>query len=356
MENYEEKFVGKNVMITGGLGFIGSNLAHRLVNLNPNKIIIVDSLVKKLGGNIQNIEGIRSGVEIPNLDNGGINIGDAREIIPLLEDIDYIFNLAGSVSHIDSKNNPVRDLKLNLEIHVSFLESCRKYFDETGERPKIVFSATRDIYGKVREEDIPVKESLPVREIADPQGIHNHGAEFHHLWYGKTFGIPVSSLRLTNTYGPRQKISDSTMGFLGYFIYQALKNEEIELWGGGESLRDFNHVDDVVEALLMTMTSEKTNGEAYNLGSFIRRNGRYNEIGGNIRSVGEAAHVITYIAKTGRCIEIPYPENKKSIEPGHVYLDATKIHKAIGWEPKIGFEEGIEKTIKFYRENRKFYW
>ncbi|MEK6830882.1 MAG: aminotransferase class V-fold PLP-dependent enzyme, partial [Nanoarchaeota archaeon] len=249
---------------------------------------------------------------------------------------------------------PLEDLKINLLDHVAFLENCRKFIEKTDRKFKILFSNTRDIYGKVLTENIPIKEDFTIKEVADPQGIHNYSTEFHHLWYGKAFDFPVVSLRLTNTYGPRQKINDFKQGFLGHFIYKSLKNEEIELWGGGESLRDFNYVDDVIDAMLVAISSNKTNGQVYNLGCFVKKDGRYQEIGENICSVKEVAKKITEIAG-GKYKEIPYPEEKKSIEPGHVYLDATKIHLDTGWFPKISFDEGLRKTIDFYKEHYKEY-
>jgi len=362
---YEKEFENKVVMITGGLGFIGSNLAHRLVKLKTKRIIIIDALIPRLGGSIDNVKEIINSLDIPYLNEGGLNIND-RRVIDYLEDVDYIFNLAGSVSHVDSKNRPLDDLKINLFDHVSFLENCKKYIEkekdkieDENERKdykpkfKILFSATRDIYGKTMKEDLPLKEDFIIREVADPQGIHNHSAEFHHLWFGKNFDIQVVSLRLSNTYGPRQKIKYSTQGFLGHFIYKILKDDEIELWGGGESLRDFNYVEDVIDAMLIAMVSSKSN-EVYNLGSFMRKNGKYQDIGENICSVGDAAKRLIKIANIGRYKEISYPENKKNIEPGHVYLDATKIYDDLGWYPKTSFNEGIIKTINFYKNNNEY--
>ena len=350
-KGYEKEYDGKNIIITGGLGFIGSNLAHKLVELNPNKIIIIDALIKNHGGSIKNIRGIEDKLEVP-YSNNGLNIND-RRIIKYLEGIDYVFNLAGSVRHIDSKNDPLNDLEINLTSHVAFLDFCRDYVGK-GNKIKVLFSATRDIYGKTSEDDLPLKEDFLTREAADPQGINNHSAEYYHLWYGRNFNFDVVSLRLTNTYGPRQKINNPSQGFLGYFIYQTINDKEIELWGGGNALRDFNYVDDVVEAMLMAMSSENTNGKMYNLGAFIRKNGKYQEMGGNIRSVREAAETIISIAQSGKYKIVEYPEEKKVIEPGHVYLDATKIYNDIGWEPKTSFEDGIKRTIEFYKENKEY--
>jgi UDP-glucose 4-epimerase len=356
--DHKDFFKGKSVMITGGLGFIGSNLARRLVELEPARVIIVDALIKGHGGNPYNISGIEDRVEVPDLDIGGVDIRNQAKMVRLLPGVDCVFNLAGSTSHIDSKNRPLRDLEMNLESSVSFLESCKEYLARENGKPKlkVVFSATRDVYGKVREQDLPVSEDLIVRESADPQGIHKYAAEFHHLWYAKTFGFEAASLRLTNSYGCRQQVKDAEHGFLNWFIRQALDGEEIKLWGGGISLRDFNFVDDVVEAFLMTMASPKSNNQVYNLGCFMRRGGKYEDVTRSISSVGDAARKVVEIVGSGSCREIPYPEDKKGIEPGHVYMDATKIHRDIGWQPRVEFDEGIRKTVEFYRTHREHYW
>ena len=343
-KEYMKKFEGKKIMVTGGLGFIGSNLVHKLIELNPKKIIVIDPLIPGQGGDIKNIEGIKDKLEIPLIENGGMNIDDNR-IIDYL-DVDYIFNLAGSPNHFNSKKDPVEDLKINLMPHVKFLESCKDYIKENPwKKFKILFTSTRDVYGRVKEKDLPIKENFLIENPADPQGIHNHGAEHHHLWYGKNFQIPVVCLRLTNTYGPRQRINNSGQGFVGYFIYKSLRNEEIELWGGGESIRDFNYVEDVVEAMLLAITSDKTDYQMYNLGSFIRKNSKYQDIENNISSVKEIAKNIIDINNNGSYKEILYPNENKNIEPGHVYLDATKIYEDIGWYPKTSLNEGLKKTI-----------
>lgn len=349
-EDYEKSFENKNIMVTGGLGFIGSNLVHKLTTLNPKKIIIIDALIPSHGGDIKNVDGIKDQLEIPFIENGGLNIDDDR--IKDYLDVDYIFNLAGSTNHLNSKKNPIEDLKINLISHVKFLETCKNYLKEnTNKKFKILFSSTRDVYGKAEEKYLPIKEDFLVKSPADPQGIHNHSAEYHHLWYGKTFRIPIVCLRLTNTYGPRQKINNPGQGFLGHFIYKSLKNEEIELWGGGESIRDFNYVEDVIEAMLLAIVSEKTDYKIYNLGSFMRKNNKYQEIGNNICSVKEIAKNIINIIDRGSYKEVLYPEENKKIEPGHIYLDATKIYDDIGWYPKINLDEGLKRTIYFYKQN-----
>ncbi len=352
LEGYEKEFEGKRIMITGGLGFIGSNLAHKLVSLKPEKVVIVDSLVPGLGGNPYNIEDIKDKVKLVAID-----IRNKPRLEKPIKEVDYIFNLAGSVSHTGSKENPQDDLDINLASHVGFLECCRKTMKNREKNFKIVYTGTRDQYGKVPKEYLPVKEEQIIFDATDPQGIHKYAAEHHHLWYAKNFGFEACSLRLTNTYGPRQQMEDPGRGFLNWFMRKAVDDEEIQLWGGGKSLRDFNYVDDVVDALLMAMVSDKTNGEVYNLGSYVRReNGRWEYLCGNILTVKEIAELTVKIAGSGRCKEIPWPEGTKNIEPGHFYADITKISNSIGWEPKIDLENGLRKTIDFYKKNKEHYW
>lgn len=348
-KDYEREFEGKSIMITGGLGFIGSNLAHKLTKLNPKRIIIIDALMPNQGGDVKNIENIKDKLEIPFLEERGLNINDERLINYL--DVDYIFNLAGSVNHIQSKKNPVEDLEINVLPHIKFLETCRKYLEKNPYKKfKILFSSTRNVYGKINKE-LPVKEDFSIENPADPQGINNYSAEYYHLWYGKNFNFPVISLRLTNTYGPRQKIKNSGQGFFGYFIYKSLKNEEIELWGNGETLRDFNYVDDVVDAMLSSIVSDKTDFQVYNLGSFMKKDNKYEYIGNNVCTIKDATEMILKLANQGSYKNIIFPKENKEIDPGHVYLDASKIYNDIGWYPRTSLEEGIIKTISFYKEN-----
>ena len=351
--DYKGMYRGKTIMITGGLGFIGSNLAHQLVKLGTDRVIIIDSMREGSGFNIFNIEEIKDLVEVPCLKEGGVDIGDSFKIKKLLDGVDYVFNLAGNTSHVGSKDDPLRDLEINLQSQVSFLNTCKNYVEDSGKTLKIVFTSTRDVYGKVREKDLPIKESSLIREPADPQGINNQAAESYHLWY-RNFGIKSSILRLTNTYGPRHQMKTPD-GFLNWFIKKSLDGEEIELWGGGESLRDFNYVADVVEALLMVM-AQKTDGEIYNLGSYLCKVGKYGDSCNNLKTVSEIAQLVVELSQKGSVKVVPYPEDKKSIEPGNFFANITKIYNDVGWRPSTELKEGIKKTIKFYKENRRDYW
>lgn len=353
LKKIEEKFKDKTILITGGCGFIGSNLAHKLVSLNPKKIIIADSLINGLGGNLFNINDIKNKVKCYIGKQWDLrNIEKMKEII---QDVDYVFNLAGSTSHIGSKEDPLFDLELNLRSHVYFLEACRQCINERKKPLKIVYAGTRDQYGKVPQKALPVMEDHPISNATDSQGINKNAAEFYHFWY-RNFGIQVCSLRLGNIYGPRHIMTDPGQGVLNWFIRQAIDNETLELWGEGEPLRDFIYVEDVVEALLVAMVSEKTDDQAYNLGAYRKKAGMYEHLCDGIKSIRDVAKIVVDIVGSGFCKIIPYPEDRKSLEPGHFYADATKIYEDIGWEAKTNLKEGLKKTISFYRENKKEYW
>ncbi len=346
-------YTGKKILITGGLGFIGSNLAKKILEFHPGEVILVDSLIKGLGGNKINIREIEDKVKVYSGEKWDLRNVDA--IAPLLKDVDYVFNLAGSVSHIGSKENPSMDLELNLRSHLHFLEACRKAMKDRKKPIKIVYAGTRDQYGKVKEKFLPVKEDYLIDEVTDPQGINKHSAEFYHFWY-KNFGIRAVSLRLTNVYGPKHIMTDHGQGVVNWFIRKAIDDEVLDLWGGGEALRDFLYVDDVVEAFLLVMALDKTDGQSYNLGAYRKKNGLYEIVGDNVKSIQEMAKIIIEVGGSGSLNIIPYPEDRKPLEPGHFYADATKIFEEVGWEAKTDIREGLRKTISFYRKNKSDYW
>ncbi len=331
METYKNEYNGKNVLITGGLGFIGSNLAQALVTLKAN-VLIVDSLIPDYGGNLYNLKGIENKVKV--------NFADIRSepsMNILVQNQDYIFNLAGQVSHIDSMNDPYTDLEINCRSQLTILESCRKFNPEA----KILFAGTRGQYG--RADYLPVDEKH-LMHPTDVNGINKMAGEWYHIMYNNVYGIRACSLRLTNTYGPRHTMKSSRQGFLSWFIRLAIDGETIKIFGDGRQLRDFNYVDDVVEAMLMTMATDKSNGEVFNLGS------------GKPIGVIEVTKMLLSITKTGRLETVPFPPEKKKIEIGDYYADFSKIKKVIGWEPKTSLEEGLRRTVDFYGKNRSHYW
>ncbi|MDP3789098.1 MAG: NAD-dependent epimerase/dehydratase family protein [Candidatus Omnitrophota bacterium] len=331
MNNLKAHFESRNVMVTGGLGFIGSNLARKLVEFGAN-VLIVDSLVPDHGGNIFNIRDFK--------DKAKVNISDIRDessMRLLVKGQDYIFNLAGQVSHIDSMKDPFADLDINCRSHVCLLEACRKYNPEL----KIIFASTRQIYGKPAY--LPVDEkhlSCP----ADVNGINKMAGERYHILYNNVYGIRAVALRLTNTYGPGLLMKHNRQGFIGWFIRQAIDNDEIKIFGDGKQVRDFNYVDNVVDAFLIVAAKGEADGKIYNLGSSEHMN------------LTDFVKMIISICGKGSYKIVPFPEEKKKIDIGDYYGNFSKITNELGWKPRVHLKEGLSRTIEYYIKNKKHYW
>jgi UDP-glucose 4-epimerase len=329
--NLSDRYRGKKVMITGGLGFIGSNLAHRLVELGA-EVLIVDSLIPDHGGNLFNIEGIA--------DQLRVNIADVRDrngMDYLVRGQEYIFNLAGQVSHMDSMRDPYTDLEINCRSQLSLLEACR-YNNPT---VKIVYASTRQIYGT--PDYLPVDERHLVHPT-DVNGINKMAGEWYHILYSNIYGVRATSLRLTNTYGPRQLVKHNRQGFIGWFIRLAVDGEEISLYGDGKQLRDLNHVDDVIEAFLLAGASNAVNGEVFNLG------------GTRPVSLLEIVDTLIDLCPEASYRLVPFPEDKKRIDIGDYYGDYSKIETTLGWKPQVSLRDGLADAIEFYRQNKEHYW
>lgn len=328
---YRENFEGKRVLVTGGLGFIGSNLARTLVPLGAD-VLLVDSLIPDYGGNQFNIAGIEDRVRV--------NIADVRDVNGvryLIRGQDYLFNLAGQVSHIDSMEDPMTDLEINCRSQLSILEACRRVNPDV----RIIFASTRQIYGKPLR--LPVDEDHPIRPT-DVNGINKAGGEMYHKIYSDVYGLRTTSLRLTNTYGPRQLIKHNRQGFAGWFLRRVVMGEEILLFGGGEQKRDFNYVDDVVDALLLAAVDSKSEGEVFNLGASPPA---------SLREFVEILYDVSGEKPNYRMV--PFPDERKRIDIGDFYADYSKIRKLLGWEPEIDLREGVRRTIEFYRKNLSHY-
>ena len=238
MVSYDSSFQGKNVLITGGLGFIGSNLAIRLVDLGAN-VLLVDSLIPDYGGNLFNVEPVKERLHINIAD-----VRDANGMNWLVRDQDFLFNLAGQTSHIDSMQDPAQDLEANVRAQLTVLEACRK----VNPGVRVVFASTRQVYGKPAY--LPVDEAHPLKPV-DVNGIHKIAGEMYHQLYAQVYGLATTVLRLTNTYGPRMRVRDDRQTFLGTWIRRLLEGQTLPVFGDGRQLRDFNYVDDVVRALLL---------------------------------------------------------------------------------------------------------
>lgn len=320
------------MLITGGLGFIGSNLARRFVELGDVDVTIVDALLPDQGGNPHNIADLQNRVRL--------RIGDIRDdfvVNHLVGGMDYIFNLAGNISHLDSMLHPQHDLELNCAAHLMLLEACRNFNPHV----KIVFTSTRQVYGKPVY--LPVDEEHRVAPL-DINGIHKHTAENYHMLYHRIYGTRVVCLRLTNTYGPRQLLRHNRQGFVGWFIRQAIDGGKIELFGEGRQRRDLNYVDDVVDALLLAGASEAAEGEIFNLGS------------GQPVSLSELAEKLIRLTGRGSVCAVPFPRERQLIDIGNFYSSYKKIETMLGWRPRTPLEVGLARTVEFYRKNRTHYW
>jgi len=328
--NNSDTFAGKKVLVTGGLGFIGSNVARRLVE-GRAKVTLVDSLVPAYGGNPFNIRGIEDQVHV--------NIADVRDehsMAYLVKGQDLIFNLAGQVSHIDSMEDPYTDLDINVRAQLSLLEACRKNNRDV----KIVYSSTRQLYGKSAY--LPVDE----RHLAQPtdaNGINKLCGELYHILYNNVYGVRAVSLRLTNTYGPRQLLKHARHGFIGWFIRQIVEGSEIQIFGDGSQVRDFNYVDDVVDAMMLAAEMDESNGQIFNLGGIEPINLKY------------LVEMMIEIFGSGSYRLVEFPPEKKSIDIGDFYGDFSKIKAALGWAPRTSLREGLQKTFAYYKENLNWY-
>lgn len=317
-------FRGKRVLITGGVGFIGSNLAHALVELGAD-VLLVDSLIPKYGGNLFNIAGIREQVRL--------NIADVRDehgMRFLVRGQDVIFNLAGQVSHTDSMADPYTDLEINARSQLSLLEACRHGNPET----RIVFASTRQIYG--RPQYLPVDEKHPLQPV-DVNGINKTAGEWYHIVYHNVYGLKTVSLRLTNTYGPRMRVKDARQTFLGWWLHQIVTGAPLQIFGDGRQLRDFNYVDDVVMAMLLAAQHDCAGGQIYNLGA------------PQAVSLIDLAQLLIAVNGSGRYEIVPFPDQRKRIDIGDYHGNYGKIREELGWQPRVALRAGLERTVAYYR-------
>lgn len=330
---YENSFTplrSKAVLIIGGLGFIGSNLARKLLDLDC-KVTLVDSLIPEYGGNPINVDDIRDRVQV--------NISDVRDVYSLprlVQGQDFIFNLAGQTSHMDSMEHPQTDLAINCGAQLSFLDICREHNPDA----HIVFASTRQIYGKPHY--LPVDEKHPLDPV-DVNGINKLAGESYHTLYSKVYGLKTVVLRLTNTIGPRMRIKDARQTFVGVWVANLLQDKPIEVWGGAQ-LRDINYVEDVVDALMLAVVKEEAQGKVFNLGC---------------RDVVDlktlADKLIAANNGCGRCEIHEFPAERKAIDIGDYYGDYSLFRKTTGWEPRWSIDAALKATLEYYRDRLDAY-
>jgi UDP-glucose 4-epimerase len=330
-DSYLDFYSGKSVLVTGGLGFIGSNLARRLVDLGAH-VTVVDSLIPEYGGNLFNIAGYE--------DRLRVNVADIRDpysMRALVRHQDVLFNLAGQVSHIDSMNDPFTDLELNARSPLSILEACRHENPEV----KIIYAGTRQQYG--RPLYLPLDEKHP-QHPTDINGVNKQAGEWYHIVYHTAYGMRTASLRLTNTYGPRQLMKHNRQGFLPWFVRLAVEGKEIQLFGDGQQKRDLCYVDDAVDAFLRVGASDAADGRIFNLGGL------------EPVTLLQLAQLLIEVAGRGKIRLVPWPPERKRIDIGDVYSSYALIEEMIGWQPTTPLREGLTRTVHYYRQYGRYYW
>lgn len=327
---FEQNWKGRKAIITGGCGFIGSNLADRLVNLGV-QVTLVDSLVPEYGGNLFNISQIK--------DRVALNISDVRDkfsLRHLISGQEILFNLAGQTSHMDSMSDPQTDLDINCAAQLSILEVCR----EVNPNIRLVFASTRQIYGK--PDYLPVDEKHPVRPV-DVNGINKMAGEWYHILYNNVYDLGACVLRLTNTYGPRMRIKDARQTFLGIWIKKILQGEPFEVWEGRQ-LRDFTYVDDCIDALLLAAQSDAARGKIFNLG------GAEEAV-----SLDDLAQMLVRANGGGEFQKMSFPSDRRKIDIGDYYSNSDLIWNTLAWSPKVSLPDGIKRTLNYYSANIQHY-
>lgn len=329
--SHRNAFVGKRALVTGGLGFLGSNVALALLEAGAH-VTALDALLPLYGGNPFNVSG--HGDRFRSVTG---DVRDAALVNEFVKGQDYVFNFAGQVSYIDSFREPFLDVDINCVGHLRMLEAVRAHAPQA----KILFSSSRLVYGKILT--TPVDESHPTNPLS-LYGVHKLTAEKYHRIYFDTYGIRSAVIRIPNPYGPRQQMKHAKYSIVGWFVRQALDGGTIEIFGDGTQERDYLYISDIVDAFLRVAASERTNGEVYNVGTHER-----------VRFVDMVDEILDVVG-SGRKVHVPWPQNYEQNETGHYIADTRKIEAAVGWRAQVPLKQGIEEMVRYYRTHREHYW
>ncbi len=327
----EHFYFGKKILITGGLGFLGSTLAIRLVELGA-EVTLLDGMIPDLGANFFNIEPVKDRVKVVIA-----NLGDRAATDYYVRDKDLIYNIGMHSCHLESMANPVYDLETNVIPQVHFLESLRAVNPQT----RVVYIGTRAQYGQALT--IPITEETP----PNPKDIYaatKQAVEWYHLLYNKICGLQVTSLRLGNTYGPRHQMRHPKYGVQNFLIRLALEDQEIKVFGDGSQKREMIYVEDIIRCLLLLGEKEVCLNQVYSIGS------------AEAITFLELVQAILRACGSGRYVHAPWPEERKTIEVGDVVTDFSRLTAHTGWKPTTLLAEGLQKTVDYYRLYRRRYW
>jgi UDP-glucose 4-epimerase len=325
-----KRFSGTKAVVTGGLGFIGSNLVHALTALGCG-VTVVDGLMPDQGGNRYNLRGIEDQVDL--------RIADLRDEVAMGDAVhgrDFVFNLAASVSHLDSLDAPFHDLDVNARGTLTMLEAVRRRAPEA----RVVHSGTRSEYGLIQTS--PVSEAHPLLPT-EVNSANKAVATLYHVAYHIAHGLHTVSLRLTNTYGPRMLTAHHRQGFINWFVRLAVEGGTYRLYGDGNQMRDLVYVDDVVQAMLLAAVTDDSAGQILNTGS------------GSPVSLKTIAEELVSITGKGSIEYVPFPDDARRIEIGDYFADASAIGRVLDWHPAIGLREGLERSVRYFEANRKHY-
>lgn len=331
MTDFPAFYSGKSVLITGGLGFIGSNLARALVPLGA-KVTVLDARLPPYGANLFNLHGVESLVRVVEGD-----IRDPKVLSAVVPGTAVVFNLAAQVSYLDSGKEPFLDNDINCLGHLQVLEAVAKYAPDA----KVCFSSSRLVYGRILT--TPVDESYPTQPLSI-YGVHKLAAEKYYRIYYDTRAVRSTVIRIPNPYGPRQQVKHPKYSIVGWFVRRALDSETVEVFGQGEQERDYLYVDDIVDAFLRVAATDRTDGEVYNVGTDER-----------VRFVDMVDTVLAVVG-SGTKVHVPWPTAYEKNETGSYRADTRKIHTAVGWTPRVRLRDGITRTVAYYRQHRQHYW